>query len=240
MIKFIVCENEIPFLQEVSNELNKIMMPLKHDYKIFKFNEYNEKLQNIIEDQSDKKIYILDVEMPPVSGLEIASEIREKDEESIIIFLTQYTNYKDDIFFSRLLALDYINKRNFWRERLSETIEHVLRKLDRKKILSFNFNANSYRIPLETINYIEKVPSLKKCLIHTKDGKVYQVTTNLICLESSLSKAFYKCHKSFIVNVENIKRINYIENKVTFKNNQSEYIISNRCRKGLKEYVENY
>jgi len=240
MIKFIICEDNQNFLQKITEELNKIMMPVNHEYKIFRFKEYNEELQNIMDDPKDEKIYILDVEMPEISGLEIASEIREIDEESTIIFLTSHPECKNDVFYSRLLALDYIHKGKIWKERFNETIKYVLKRINKKKILRFDFQANSYRIPLEKINYVEKVQSLKKCLIHTTDGKVYPITRNLTGVEKMLSEAFYKSHKSFIINIENIKHIDYTENKVIFNNNESEYLISNRNKKALKEYIDNY
>ena len=43
------------------------------------------------------KIYILDIELPIVSGLEIASEVREMDDDSIIIFVTAHPECKNDI-----------------------------------------------------------------------------------------------------------------------------------------------
>ena len=190
MIKFIICEDNQNFLQKIADELNKIMMPLNYDYKLFKFKEYNKELQELMEEPSNEKIYILDVEMPELSGLEIASEIREVDEESTIIFLTSHPECKNDVFYSRLLALDYIHKGKLWNERFDETIKYILKKMSKKKILYFAFQSNSFRIPLEKINYVEKVQSLKKCIIHTTDGKKYPITQNLTGVEKIITLSF--------------------------------------------------
>ena len=240
MIKIIICEDNTNFLNKIAEVVNRIMMPTKFEYKINKFNCYDKNLEKIIESQTDEKIYILDVELPDVSGLEIASEIRENDWNSVIIFLTAHTECKDDVFYSRLLALDYIPKNILSYDRLADTLKYITKKLERKRTLDFNFQGTSHRIPYEEINFIEKIQSIKKCVIYTIDGKSYEFSNNIAYLEKILGPSFYKCHKSFMVNIENIKHINYPENIITFKNNSSEYILSNRQKKGLKEYVRKY
>ncbi len=240
VLRYIICEDNASFLQKISEVVNKMMMPYEFSYKLNKFQGYKPEIEDIIKNKDEHKIYILDVEMPEVSGLEIASMIRENDSDSTIIFLTSYPEYRNDVFYSRLLALDYIQKGALWNDRLEDTLKYTLKLLNRNQTLKFNYNGSSYRIELKDINYIEKVQDFKKCVIYTKDGKQYQMTNTLKKLEAELGPLFYKCHKSFIVNTENIKYINYPDNSITFKNNQSEYLISNRCKKGLKEYVEKY
>lgn len=240
MLRFIICEDNTAFIQKIAEVVHKIMMTYEFEYKVNKFVGYSDDIKSIIKSTNEQKIYILDVEMPEVSGLEIASMIREHDLESTIIFLTSYPEYKNDVFYSRLLALDYIQKGALWKDRLEDTLRYTLKLLNRSKSLSINYNGALYRIELKDINYIEKVQEKRKCIIYTKDGKKYQLTDTLKNLEKELGPLFYKCHKSFIVNIENIKHINYPENSITFKNNHSEYVISNRCKKGLKEYVEKY
>ena len=111
MLKFIVCEDNIEELNIAVQTINKAMM--KYDdieYKIHKFQKYDEELHKIIKEPFDRKIYLLDVELPTIGGLEIASEIREDDERSDIVFVTIHPECKNDIFYSRLEAIDYIEK----------------------------------------------------------------------------------------------------------------------------------
>ena len=111
MLRFITCDDNNEALEKTVLSIRKIMMPYDYDYKINKFNSYNEQLKEIIKEKGDQKVYLLDIELPKVSGLEIASEIRESgDWESMIIFVSVHPECKDDIFFSRLMALDFISK----------------------------------------------------------------------------------------------------------------------------------
>jgi two-component system response regulator AgrA len=240
MLNFIICEDNKESLNKVSTLLNKVMMPYNFDYKIHKFTQYNNTLQALISDTTIQKIYILDVELPEVSGLEIASEIREKDWNSVIIFLTAHTECKDDVFYSRLLAIDYIAKNVLSYSRLADTIKVVLDRLNHEKILIFKYDSITYRIPHNSILYIEKVQSNKKCLIITEEGETYEVCETISNLLKILGKDFYQSHKSCIVNVTKIKHIDCIENFITFKNGVQTELLSYRHRKDLKEYVNNY
>lgn len=240
MLKFIVCEDNKETLERVSILINKVMMSYNFDYKIYKFQKYDSKLEELINDTSDQKIYILDVEIPEVSGLEIASEVRNIDWESAIVFLTAHREYRDDIFYSRLLAIDYIPKNSLSMERLSETIKIVLNKFNQTKVLHYKINTTTHRIHYDNILYIEKVPRNKKCLIMTEDGETEEITENLNKLLSILGKDFYQTHKSCIVNVTQIKEIDSGKCLITFKNGEQTDLLSNRQIKGLKEYISNY
>ena len=240
MVRFIICEDNKEFLTKIHNCITKVMMPYNFEYKIDKFTEYNSKLHELIKLEGDQKVYILDIELGDISGLEIASEIREDDLESVVLFITGHGECKNDIFYSRLLALDYIPKDKFWSERFEETMKYVIKTINKKRVLMYNFNRNSYRIPYDSILYIEKLQDVSKCIITTESGEKYERNISIIDLAEKLGYGFFKCHKSCIVNISKIKRVNYPSNTITFINNETVYLLSNRKKKELKEYVSNY
>ena len=80
-------------------------------YKKYSFKDYDEKFYKKIDEDLTAKIYILDIQLPKLSGVEIAERIRKYDWKSIIIMLTAFNEYKNDIFAKRVMVLDYIDKR---------------------------------------------------------------------------------------------------------------------------------
>ena len=240
MLIFIICEDNKEFLNKLSNVINKVMMPYNFEYKINKFTQYDKEVERMIHDNNEIKIYILDIELPVVSGLEIASSIRENDSNSIIIFVTSYPEFKNDIFYSRLVAMDYICKDKLWEDRFFKTIDYTVKSLNKKNVLIFEYNYNTYRIPFSSILYIEKLSDDKKCVIYTIDGESYYIIDTISGLYNKLSPNFYRSHKSCIINLDNVKKINYLDNTITFSNNSCAYLLSNRNKKALKEYVTNY
>ena len=240
MLRFIICEDNKDFLNRLHTIITKVMMPYNFEYKINKFTQYNKEVEEIIKRKNEQKIYVLDIEFVDISGLEIASEIREHDMESIIIFVTSHNECRNDIFYSRLLALDYIPKDKLWASRFEETIDYVVKNLNKQQVLLFDFNYNSYRIPFHDILYIEKVQDNQKCTIYTEDGKEYGIISTIAELSKRLGYGFFQSHKSCIVNLEKIARVNYNENIITFKNGTSAYLLSNRKKKQMRQYVGNY
>ena len=240
MLRFIVCEDNKDFLGRLCNVINRVMMPYNFEYKINKFTTYSKEVGEIIRKKYEQKVYILDIELGDVSGLEIASEIREKDLDSIIIFVTAHNECKNDIFYSRLLAIDYISKDRFWQDRFESTLVHTIKAVNRRRVLAFDFNHNSYRVPFDDILYIEKVQDNPKCIIYTENGTKYEINSTITKLISILGPNFFQSHKSCIINIDKIKKINYADNTITFINNECVYLLSNRKKKELKEYVANY
>ena len=240
MVRFIICEDNKEFLTRIHNILTKVMMPYNFEYKINEFTEYNKEVHELIQKEGEEKDYVLDIELGEVSGLEIASEIREEDLDSVILFVTNHGECKNDIFYSRLLAIDFIPKDKLWPDRLEETIRYIIKTINKKKVLIYNFNRNSYRIPFDNILYIEKLQEVSKCVIVTESGEKFETNLSIQELSEKLGRSFFQCHKSCIVNVEKIKRINYSENTITFLNNKTVYLLSNRKKKELKTYVANY
>lgn len=59
-------------------------------------------------------------------------------------------------------------------------------------------------------------------------------------MKEKLGPSFFQSHKSCLINVEKIKKVNYNENTITFTNNETLYLLSNRNKKGLREYVAKY
>ena len=240
MIKFVICEDSNEALETASKYVVKALMNYDIEYKILKFNEYNNKFKKVMNDDTDIKIYILDIELPTISGLEIASEIREIDNESIIIFVTAHSECKNDIFYSRLGAIDFISKYNRYEERLADTIEYVIDKLYKNKVLSFTYNYVYTKLRYKEINYIEKAPSQNKCIIHEVNGEQKFITTSIVRLKSKLKPTFFQTHKSCLVNLDNIRQIDYANYTIYFKNGDKTTLVAPSARKELKKIVGDF
>ena len=126
MINFVVCEDNKIILQKNIDIINKTMFKNNSDYRIYPFTEDNNALQEIIKKNLENKIYILDIELENVSGIDIAREIRKDDKESIIIISTTYVEYLPHTIKSKLLLFDFISKFENYEENLSNSINKAI------------------------------------------------------------------------------------------------------------------
>lgn len=241
MLKFIVCEDDAEELNIAVQTITKSMMKYADvEYKVEKFQRYNEKLEKIINEPFDTKIYLLDVELPVVGGLEIASRIREQDDKSYIVFITAHPECKNDIFFSRLEAIDYVEKSAIYPQRVEDTIRYIIDRLLRNRVLTFNYKYTTYKVLCKNITYIEKDPSGSKCIIHFMNDKPKHTLKTITSMEKELSPLFYRSHKACLVNLENISKVEYAKFTIHFKNGASTTLLSAGCRKGLRQRVGSF
>lgn len=241
MIKFVLYDDKEETFKKTSSIINTTMMKYECDYRIEKFTKYDCDLEKFMRYDNSQKVYLLDVEVPKVTGLDLAAKIRKDDWNSIIIFLTAYEQYRKNVFSERLMILDYVCKKNGYQEQLEKCIKTsitVLNKNDR--LLKYKFNSITYRIPINEILYIVKVPLNKKCAIHTIKNEKYEIAGTIEKVKKQLGKEFKQSHKSCLVNVENVKLVDSCSNIITFKNGKTIDLLSTRMRKNFEEYVLNY
>lgn len=210
------------------------------EYKVCKFKEYNEDFHKVIIEPHDTKVYLLDIELTGHDGLEIASEIREQEDNSYIVFVTSHPEWQNDIFHSRLEAIDYISKRTNYQDRLEETIRYILNRKVRNKTFEFSYNHTTYRVLYKDITYIEKDPLVSRCIIHFVNDKPKYVKKSLTSLESELKPLFFRTHKACLVNLDNISKVEYADSIIHFKNGESTPLLSSNNKKELKSRVGSF
>lgn len=238
MLEFVICEDNEKEMSLAIETVNKVMAKYDFEYKISKHNLYSKELKDKIENKNgNQRIYILDIELGKVSGLEIASKIRERDFDSYIIITTISKDYKNDVFFSRLLVVDYIVKNVFYSKRLFETIEDIIHRLNGQKILTYKYRNCVHRIPHDSIVYIEKLPVGKRSLIVTLKGNTFEAPFSISDFQSKLGIRFRQTHQSCLINIDKVERIDFKNSKIYFVDDLSTDLLSNKYKKELDIYV---
>lgn len=159
-------------------------------------------------------IVFLDIEMPGHSGLELLDFFNENEIDFSIIFVTAYNRYAIQAF--KLSAVDYLLK-----PIESEDLIHAVSMFEKQKskknytVLKDNFFSRSKKIGLSNVSSITFV-ELDNILffkadgsyteVFLKDEKVIVTSKSLKHFENTLADYpdFYRCHKSYIVNVNHI------------------------------------
>ena len=130
MINFIVCEDNKVILQKNIDIINKTMFKNNINYRVYQFTSDNENLQKLIRDNLEDKIYILDIELDNISGIDIARNIREKDNKSIIIISTTYVEYLPYTIKNKLMLFDFVSKFDNYEDNLLKVIEKAIKEIN--------------------------------------------------------------------------------------------------------------
>lgn len=235
-MEFVVCDDEKLFRDKIRKIIDKIYMTNDEYYHINEFSKFNKNFSDLIND-GVPKIYVLDIEMEDdISGIDIARKIRNKDWESIIIFITSHNELGFQALKAQIMLLDFISKYDDCEVNLEKTIKKALTMVKSKKTLTFNSEGISYIIHLDDILYITKDSVERKCIIKTIYNEI-MVNKTLSYMEDNLDDRFYLSHRSCLVNTNKISKIDWNENIIYFNNGDSIDMISRDRKKGLKKYV---
>ncbi len=141
------------------------------------------------------------------SGIDYAEKILETHSNTKIIYITGYPlDYIQKVFLSKSVKPSGFITKPFQREVLKEHIARLMNEqLPEEEMLAFKTTGSGVNyIPLADILYLS---SRKRCVtVYTKSG-AYTGYYKLSELLPKLPKYFYQCHKSYIVNLRRIQRI---------------------------------
>ena len=93
-------------------------------------------------------------------------------------------------------------------------------------MINLKFGENNVRLDCEKITFFEKLEEKKKVVVHGVDEKII-INATLRDIEDKLGKNFYKCHKNFLVNINNIADVDK-EKRIVKMNNNDECVVGER------------
>lgn len=232
MINFIICDDVKQYREMVEHIVASYMMKNKLEYKTHTFEDYNSDFIKIVESKLPFKVYILDIETPTKSGIDIARLIRNKDVDSVLIFLTGHQELGHVVMKNDFLFLSYINKFDDCENRLIKSLDKALQMFKIKSVIRFKDNGVVYTIPQDDILYITRDSVERKCIIVT-DYNEFKVGKNLAELEEMLNDNFIKTHRACLMNTKRIMSFSKSQKEVVFDNGMTSDLISTRFDKEL-------
>ncbi len=156
-----------------------------------------------IEADREFDIVFLDVEMEGKDGFETAMLYKAFYPDAIIMMLTSHREMVKKGY--QVNAFRYLDKISI-DEDLAEAVPAAIKLLNKnRKILLPIIHIGEIPIDTKDIRYVET--EKRNTCIHTRDG-VYICSKVMTEMEELLGEGFYRCHRSFIVNLDAVKNIN--------------------------------
>ncbi len=209
--------------------------------KFYIFSSYTKKLEEKFLKIPDKKIFILDIEVPGKSGLDLARNIRSQgDWMSPLIMITNYDNLKKSGFTSKILMLDFISKKENIALRLQDSLEIAYKMICKKETYTFQYNGELFHIPFEEILYFEKDLNDNYTFLYT-DNSIYKIKESIIQISNHLNyyPDFFKINRSCIVNIKKIHEFNLKENYISF-GKYSTHLFNKKSKELLRKKLKSY
>jgi two-component system, LytTR family, response regulator AgrA len=246
-LNFVIADDKEESLRSTSGYIEKLLNSNIVEGRIMCCTKKPEDvLKYSMEFQDEINVYILDINFDcELNGLGIARSIREREPYAYIIFLTAYLQHSMLIFKYRLKAFDFLIKPIEYLD-LEECIialqrdfisisEHGIPSL--KKRISIKSGYQDHQLVADEIIYIESFGP--KLIIHMTHGQIesYCTLKELENMLQKISDVFFRSHKSYIINLDHIKKID-VQNQEVIMSNGEICLISRPQKKHFKEYLE--
>ena len=233
MINVIICDDNEKDKINAEKITKTFMQKNKKDYNIHLFEDYNKNFYYMIDRKLPSKIYLLDIETPSKSGIDVAREIRRKDVDSVIIFLTAHEELGNIILKNELMFLSFINKFDDFENRLNNSLEKSLDLLNKKNTIRFSDRNILYTININDILYITKDSFERKTIIKT-DYNEFKVNKTLLEIVELLDDRFIQTHRACYVNSDRKVKIDKTKREIMFDNGETIDLLSDKFRKMVR------
>lgn len=242
MIDIYICEDNPSHLSLFEEYISKFILIDNLDMKVVLNTSDPYSLLNHVLQSENQSVFFLDIDLQSdINGLQLAQKIRQLKPRCFIIFITSHSEMSFLTFQYKVEALDFIIK---------DTPEHIMFKIHEclldieQKSISLNNNISpSFTVKLgdryimmdyDDILFFETSSNIHKVVLHGKK-RLLEFSGQLKDIEAQLDPRFYRCHRSYLINTDNISEINF--DTLTVHMIGGELCpISVRQKKGLKNF----
>jgi len=194
-----------------------------------------------------RSLYFLDIDLQhdELDGLKLAAIIRESDPYAKIAFITTHSELAYLTYEYKLKAMDF-----FIKERLSEIekwIEECIntayaRYLEEKTAFTKHFrvdaNGEIWNIPHDDILFFETNSRVRhRVILHTENSKID--FRGFISEVEQRVPTFFRCHKSFLVNLDKISYIDKVSKEAIMVSDRRVSIAEKKVNKLLNILEKN-
>lgn len=203
MLKLALCEDEA-----IQRGIASLLL---HEYlndrpelkgKIFEYAS-GPVLLEALETEGRFDLYLLDVVMPEMSGIELGLQLRKRDSEAVIIYLTVSPEYAISAYETQ--AFGYLIK-PVARDRLYQVLDRAVGSMEKRKgaCVSVKTRGGLQRIPLDDILYAELADRAMR--YHLASGEQIDSVTLRGAFQAAAAPMledprFLLCGASFVVNL---------------------------------------
>lgn len=240
LLRIFICEDNEEDRIQLEGAISEIIKSNNLNVKIDLSTENPEKIIEYLKMSHNNGIYFLDIDLKcKINGIKLAEEIRKYDPRGFIVFVTTHAEMSYLTFKYKLEVMDYIIKDDH--EDLSKRIRECLKNADKKYSYKVNKQDKCFCLKVEDkiisvdynkIVFFETAPKIHKVVLHGMD-RIIEFYSNMKDVEKNLDNRFVRCHRSYIVNKDKIKKVDSSE-RIVYLNNGEKCSTSTRLIRKLE------
>ena len=193
-----LCDDEIKIQEEIAAFINRAYP----QSRIASFSDGETFLASIKAcPEKLPDLLLLDIDMPGISGMEVAAALAEEKARTLIVFVTAHDELVYDSFKYHPFA--FVRKK-YMEEELLNVLQDCQKEIDsRNKSFVFQNGSQTVNLAQSEILYFEGQANY--LAIHTSSGD-YRMRSTMTAVEKDLENCgFLRIHKGFLVNLEHVR-----------------------------------
>lgn len=239
MLNIFVCEDNAIQRRTIVQTIQNIILMEELDMQLVLNAGDPYVLLEKVKTSQNTGIYFLDIDLhSDMNGMKLAQQIRLFDPRGFIIFITAHSELSFMTFQYRVEAMDFVLKDNpaeakvKIRECLLNAMErYTLQTNKTHKVYTAQVGGRKISVDYDDIFFFETSGNIHKVILHAKDRQI-EFSGTIKELEGILDDSFIRCHRSFLVNRNNIKEAD-AKNRIIYFTNGESCLMSTRMMKGL-------
>lgn len=201
-INIAVCEDNTEDMLRLRSAISETNIPCS----VSEYRNAEGLLWDIETDRKRFDIFMLDIYLPEANGVEAAQRIRAQNSTAPIIFISTSEEFYREAF--DVYAFNYLIK-PIDPELLADVLDRAVQNLDKSRDEAIEI---TFRGKVTSLNYSEIafISSFNHSVcFHMQDGGEYTSYGKLDETAAHIrSELFVRCHKSFVVNLANVRELN--------------------------------
>lgn len=200
-MKIAVCDDECKILEEITAFIEKEFP----GNKVQTFSDGQAFLSSVrAASDAEPELLLLDIDMPGMTGMELAAELTSEKVRTLIVFVTAHDELVYDSFKYHPFA--FVRKK-FLQEELRNVLLDCQKEIDgrtSKKRFVFQNGSQMVNLAQSEILYFEGQANY--LAIYTAGGAEYRMRSTMSAVEKELGDSgFLRIHKGFLVNLEHVR-----------------------------------
>lgn len=239
MLNIFVCEDDAVQRKSIVQIIKNTVLIEELDMQLILDTPNPYELLETVKTNQNTGIYFLDIDLKcDMNGMKLAQQIRLYDPRCFIIFVTSHSELSYMTFQYRVEAMDFVLKDNpaeakvKIRECLLNALErYTLQTNKTHKVYTIEIGDRRISVDYNDILFFETSSNIHKVILHAKDRQI-EFSSTIKELEKILDDTFVRCHRSFLVNKNNIQEID-TKNRIIYFINGETCLMSTRMMKSF-------
>ena len=239
MLNIFVCEDDTVQRKSIVQIIKNTVLIEELDMQLILDTPNPYELLETVKFSQNTGIYFLDIDLKcDMNGMKLAQQLRLYDPRCFIIFVTSHSELSYMTFQYRVEAMDFVLKDNpaeakfKIRECLLNALErYTLQTNKTHKVYTIEIGDRRISVDYNDILFFETSSNIHKVILHAKDRQI-EFSSTIKELEKILDDTFVRCHRSFLVNKNNIQEID-TKNRIIYFINGETCLMSTRMMKSF-------